>query len=99
MACGIRLSAGPVYWTDLKAHADRGALWFIDRTLALLDVAIAIAEDDADQVKVWLEAQLLVRATPEQISDCAKRTGQDWEAVVVAPYVIVRELIEPPTEN
>ena len=47
---------GRAAWKDLRPHAVRGQLIFVDPALALLDVAEAVAEDRSADVEAWVGA-------------------------------------------
>jgi hypothetical protein len=83
---------GPAEWSILKPHADRGALFLVAPSLVLLDVAKAIADDDTTRVKSWLSEQKLARPSPDQLKTWATTPSKTFESVVVAPYVLIREL-------
>lgn len=87
----LRAQCGPVFWSDLAAHAKRGALVEIDPSLDLLDLAVAFANDDAPRVKSLLEQGLVRRPSPERVEAWSRETDSRWDAVVVAPMVLVRE--------
>ena len=45
------------------AHAKREAVFVVDAELTLIEVALALAEDNAALVKAWLDEGKLTRAT------------------------------------
>lgn len=79
-----------IAWHELQRFFAQGAVLEVDASLDLLDVAIFIAEDDAQSLKDLID-QGLVRA-PE--NDTARiwyaKNTQLW-SVVVAPYVLVQD--------
>ena len=50
---------GRAAWKDLRPHAVRGQLIFVDASLGLLDVAVAVAEDQSEAVQAWVASGLL----------------------------------------
>ena len=43
-----------VEWEQLKPHQEREALVMVSQELALVEVALAFAEDDTKNVKKWI---------------------------------------------
>ena len=87
----LRAECGPVFWSDLAAHAQRGALIEVDPSLDLLDVAVAFATDDAESVKAMLAQGTVRRPPQETLERWSREPGERWDAIVVAPMVLVRE--------
>jgi len=56
-------------------------------------VAVAFATDDAASVKSMLDRGLVRRASEETVERWAREPGERWDAVVVAPMVLVRERV------
>ena len=50
---------GPAEWRWLSPHADRDALLLVDQGLDLVEVGLAIAEDDLTRVSHWLSEALV----------------------------------------
>jgi hypothetical protein len=78
-----------VDWKSLAPHAKRGGLVMVDPQLELLEVALAIARDDGEQVQQWMAAQQLRRPTATEAEVWSKETGEGFTAVIVQPYVLV----------
>ncbi len=81
------VSAGP--WSLLAAHAHRGGLLFVDPSLDLLAVAVAVAEDQSEAVGEWMARSLLSCPTVDDIDRYAEDTERQWPFVIVQPYVFV----------
>jgi len=79
-----------VDWKPLAPHAERGGLVLVDPQLDLLEVAVAVAEDDGDQVQAWMAAQQLTRATPAQTDAWRGESGEHFTAIIVQPYVLAQ---------
>lgn len=86
----LRAECGPVFWSDLAAHARRGGLIEVDPAVDLLDVAVAFATDDAPTVKSLLDRGLVRRPSTETLDAWSRETQDRWDAVVVQPMVLVR---------
>ena len=78
-----------VDWRPLRPHAERGALILVDSSLDLVDVALAVAQDDAPRVRKWMEARQLQNPTVEQVEAWADEREEKFTALIVQPYVLV----------
>ncbi len=82
--------AGPVQWSDLKAHAGRNAMLLVDPVVDLLEAAVAVASDDTDKVQRWLAEESLQRPSAEQISRWDSTPDKPFVAVIVQPFVLAQ---------
>lgn len=85
-------SLGPVHFSDLRAHLARGAVFVVAPSLALLEVADALARDDRVRVAAWLEAGLLARPSAADVARWEAISGDIAVTVVVQPFVLLQEL-------
>lgn len=76
---------------DPAQNLVRGAVIVVDASLDLLDVGEAVARDDKARVASWIAAGLLAKPTLETIAAWEKATGPAWTALVVQPFVLLRE--------
>ena len=80
-----------ITWQELQPFFARGALLQVAGEADLVEVAVAVAEDDQAKVAAWLTGGQLAKMPAEQ--------AQDWLdlwAVVVAPWVLVQERVAKP---
>ena len=84
-------SMGPIAFSDLRAHLTRGAVVVVDSSLDLLLVGEAVARDDKGRVGEWVERGLLSKPSLETIEAWSKVDGLAWTALVVQPFVLLRE--------
>jgi hypothetical protein len=82
---------GPIEFSDLRPHLVRDVIIVVDRSLDLLDVGEAVARDDKERVAAWVEDGLLAKPSLEQVERWAKTEGPAWTALVVQPFVLVRD--------
>ncbi len=87
----LQRERGRVQWSDLRAHNDRMALFLVVE-VDLLDVAVAVAEDDTIAVQGWIDGQQLVRPSRAQLSKWQDDQGKPFDSVVVQPYVLATEV-------
>ncbi|MEB3291833.1 MAG: DUF2288 domain-containing protein [Synechococcales bacterium] len=77
-------------WEWLQPHLERDSLVLVHSQLALVDVGIALAGDNAIAVQHWIAEALISKPSPEQ--------GQTWtaqkrfQALIIQPYVLIQEL-------
>ncbi len=84
-----------ITWEELQPFFARGALLQVAGDADLVEVALAVAEDDQAKVAVWLEGGQLSKMQAEQAQDWLEHDPDLW-AVVVAPWVLVQERIGKP---
>ncbi len=87
----LRRSLGRVKWRDLRAHSDRQAL-FLVVDVDLLDVAMAVAEDDTVAVQTWIDNGKLLRPSRAQLRKWGDHQEKPFDSVVVQPYVLAVEV-------
>jgi len=90
---------GPVFWSDLRAHAARNGLFLVATDLDLAEVACAVASDDSTKIEQWLESGLLFRPSAVQLEawDCALDTP--FRSVVVQPFALAQATDDPRPAN
>ncbi|NJR60914.1 MAG: DUF2288 domain-containing protein [Cyanobacteria bacterium CRU_2_1] len=79
-------------WDWLIPHAQRDAIVMVNSDLDLLDVGVAIANDDVVSVQHWISEQLLSKPTSEQLADWATDRTRRFNALIVQPYVLVQDI-------
>lgn len=84
MACG---------WLDLAPQLARGALLLAEPELDFLDVASAIAADDAARVEAWLRAGKLRRAAEPDGTMYEADPALRFQFVVVQPWVLAQPIV------
>jgi hypothetical protein len=87
----LAASMGPIEFSDIRAHLARDAVIVVDPSLDLLEVGEAVARDDKARVGAWIEKGLLGKPSLQQIEAWSKIEGPAWTALVVQPFVLLRE--------
>jgi len=77
-----------VDWRPLAPHAKRGGLVLVDAGLDL--VAVAVARDDSERVRRWMNAGQLLKPTSAQIERWKDETEDRFTVVIVQPYVLAQ---------
>ena len=90
---GLRASLaeglGEAPWSMLEAHAKRDGLILVSPELDLLDVAVALAQDDGAAVSAWMNEGRLTKPDAAALTSYSEDAGRQWPFVIVAPFVLV----------
>ena len=85
----LKNEIGTANWPLLKPHAEREVLLIINPQLDLLDVAVQVAEDRTEQIRIWLDDGKITRPTSAQM--------KEWEmgetiftCIIVHPFVLIQ---------
>ncbi len=84
---------GPAQWHWLKPHIARDAVVFVDPGLDILEVGVALTNDNVQAVQRWIGEQLLTKPTAAQLQEWgATGPAQALQSLIVQPYVLVQVL-------
>jgi hypothetical protein len=76
-------------WQDLKPHAKRDALIIVDENLDLVEVGLAIANDNTQLINHWISEQLIQKPTANQLSNWNNDQNQKFNTIIIQPFVII----------
>lgn len=80
-------------WAPLALHAKRDALFLVDRSLALVDVAYAIATNRGTVIALWIDAGLLRRPSAEERATLeTEPEAVRFRFAIVQPYVLAQRV-------
>lgn len=80
-------------WDMLRTHHDNGAVFMVKGHLGLLDVAVAVAMDKTQFVKVWLDNKELERPSEDDVLTYEKEPFKKiGDFIIIQPYVLVKTL-------
>ena len=79
-----------IEWNLLIPHAQRDALVVVKEQLDLLDVAVAVAEDDSTLVQDWIAQQLIYKPSPQDLSTWNSEPSKQFTTLIVQPFVLVQ---------
>jgi hypothetical protein len=79
-----------IEWNSLIPHAQRDALIIVDDSLSMVDVGVALANDDVMSVQHWIAEQLIYKPSPEQLGDWNNHPDRKFSASIVQPFVLIR---------
>jgi len=80
-----------ISWQELQPHAKRDAIIVIKDELDLPEVAVAIAEDNTYVVQGWIGEQFVAKPSAEQLTDWNQNPQKQFTALIVQPFVVVKE--------
>ncbi len=78
-------------WEWLKPHIARDTVVVVANGLELVDVGMAIADDQVSTVQHWISEQLIAKPNTDQIQRWNSNENQRFTALIVQPYVLIQE--------
>ena len=81
-----------VKWRDLVPHAQRDAIIFVTKYLDLLEVGVAIAQDDVKSVQSWISKALIHKPYPEQLTTWDADYSISFNTLILQPFVLIQPL-------
>jgi hypothetical protein len=87
----LALTVDVADWDMLRAHLERGGLIVVDRSLDIVDAALAVTDDDAMTVRGWIDTGKLSKPTADQISLWDTLQGKSFQMLIASPYVLIQE--------
>ena len=79
-------------WEWLIPHVQRDVVVVVAQPLDLLDVGVAIANDNTAVVQNWISEELLAKPSTTQLSDWNGDRTKRFNTLIVQPFVLVQEL-------
>lgn len=89
----LNAETGRMDWPALARHFARGVVIRVGPELDLIEVAVGLARDDKSALATWLDAGQVAKASTEDAQAWNDGQAVFW-AVVVAPWVLVREIVD-----
>lgn len=80
-------------WAWLARHAERDGVIRVSPGVDLVDIALAIARDDASTVAAWIAAGTIGKPTRAELDAWNARPDRKFLSLVVQPYVLVQEIV------
>jgi hypothetical protein len=78
-------------WEWLAPHAERGAVIVVAPNLDIVDVGVAIANNQTTSISHWIDEQLITKPTQQQQTQWAETIELQFTALIVQPYVLIQE--------
>jgi hypothetical protein len=85
----VNLETSVIAWKELQRFFAAGQTIAVDPSLDLVEVALQVANDNAKQISLWMEAGQLGQVSDQQASTWFNNDREVW-AVVVKPWVLVQ---------
>lgn len=85
----VNLETSQIAWKELQRFFAGGAALAVAADLDLVEVAFQMSEDNATQIRKWMEAGKLGKVSDEQAGLWFASDALVW-AVVVSPWVLVQ---------
>jgi len=79
-----------IAWRELQTFFAQGKVIQVVAELDLVDVAVQLSLDNADQFQRWIDGGDIAPVSDAQAGDWFKRDKTLW-AVVAAPWVLVQD--------
>ncbi len=79
-------------WDWLKPHVQREVVVVVSKGLDLIDVGVAIANDNVTSIQHWIGEQLIAKPSVEQMAVWNSDRTKRFNALIVQPYVLVQEI-------
>lgn len=86
----INLETSLIAWTELQRYFATGAVLVVAPEADLIEVGFQMSEDNAAQIKIWLENGQLAHVCDDLARDWLAREVSVW-AVVVNPWLLVQD--------
>ena len=80
-----------IEWNLLIPHAQRDAVVIVKEELNLLDVGVAVAEDDSTAVQSWISQQLIYKPSVQDLSAWNSEPKKQFMTLIVQPFVLIQE--------
>jgi hypothetical protein len=77
-------------WEWLSPHAARARVILVGANLDLVDVGVALTEDNTQLVQSWIEDGWLRHPTAEELSAWNTNKEKEFTSLVVPPFVLVK---------
>ncbi|MFP8966243.1 DUF2288 domain-containing protein [Pokkaliibacter sp. CJK22405] len=85
----INLETASLAWKEVERFFATGHLIRVASGVDLVDVALAMSQDDAATLKGWMDAKVVEALPDSEAAQWAESNAELW-AVVVKPWVLVQ---------
>ncbi|WP_053979580.1 DUF2288 domain-containing protein [Marinagarivorans algicola] len=80
-----------ISWAELQRYFAAGKVIYVEASLDLIDVGVALIQDDKAAFNTWTNNQLIYPVNDEQAQVWSANAATLW-ASVVSPWVLVQPL-------
>lgn len=85
----VNLETSQIPWKELQRFFASGSALVVSEDLDLVEVAFQMSEDNAAQIRQWMEAGKFGKVSDAQAAAWYEADALMW-AVVVSPWVLVQ---------
>jgi len=85
----VNLETSRIAWKELQRHFAGGVTLAVAAELDLVEVAYQMSQDNAVQIRLWMETGKFGKVSDEQARSWLATDESLW-AVVVSPWVLVQ---------
>lgn len=75
-------------WEDIRPHLIRGVV-FLVKAIPLIDVGVAMANDDSKLIGTWIQDQTIARPSSAVIAEWVEHKAL-FAALIIEPYVLIQ---------
>ncbi len=81
-----------VNWRELKIHLKRDAIIVVSVELDLIDVGVAVADDDKTLVETWVTSNQLNKPTEKQLESWEQEPDNRFQMLIVQPFILIQDI-------
>lgn len=81
-------------WEWLIPHQEKDKVVLVTQQLDLLDVGVAIANDNVASVQQWMSDMWVYKPSSEQVAVWNDNRSKRFNALIVQPFVLVQEITD-----
>lgn len=89
LASELVLETAKIHWHELQRFFASGNAIAVNESLDLIHVATEITNDNATQIKAWMDAGLVDAVKDSQAQEWYEQNAIVW-ALVIKPWVLVQ---------
>lgn len=89
----LTASVDEAEWQWLLPHVARDSLIIVTPGLNIVDVGVAIANNNVHLVENWINEQLISKPSLNQITQWQANMSKRFNALIVQPFVLIQELV------
>ncbi|XWK90783.1 MAG: DUF2288 domain-containing protein [Phormidium sp.] len=89
----LTASVDEAEWQWLLPHVARDSLIIVTPGLNIVDVGVAIANNNVSLVENWINEQLISKPSLNQITQWQANMSKRFNALIVQPFVLIQELV------
>ncbi|MFB2898307.1 DUF2288 domain-containing protein [Aerosakkonemataceae cyanobacterium BLCC-F50] len=87
----LTASVDEAEWQWLLPHVARDSLIIVTPKLNLVDVGVAIANNNVPLVENWINEQLISKPSLNQMTQWQANMSKRFNALIVQPFVLIQE--------